>query len=142
MKDTEVKAQSQTRSSKYCTAILRVIKQLGHATNAQLLDAVRDTYPDVSATTIHRATTRLEARGSIAVAPADKQGAMRYDHRTAPHDHFMCERCGKLRDADIAEQVKDALKRQLPDCGVHGRLTVHGVCKDCIKNKELLCRKY
>ncbi len=131
MNATDSNQVVRTRSSKYCISILSELAKLGHATNAELLHTLRGKYPELSATTVHRATARLEERKEIAFAPADISGAMRYDYNTEPHDHFMCDGCGRLRDADVACQIKDELKRQLPDCGIQGRLTVHGICKLC-----------
>lgn len=106
---------------------------LGHATNADLLKHVRLQFPEVSATTIHRATARLAERGSINVAPPTKDGSIRYDANIQPHDHFMCESCGLLRDADIKEFVAPTLEQHIGDCRISGRLTISGICKNCTK---------
>ena len=119
------------RQSKYCLAIVDVLKQKGHASNSDLLHALRASYPELSATTIHRATQRLAERGEIGLAPPDTRGVMRYDTATTPHDHFMCSRCGTLRDADVASQVSRLLEQHLEGCRVSGRLLINGTCKQC-----------
>src|SRR5574338_660293 len=96
---------THVRKTKYCTAIQQHISVLGHATNSQILAVIRKQFPDVSATTVHRATSRLAARGLLGVAPPDQEGAMRYDANTTPHDHFLCNQCGLLRDAVLKAQV-------------------------------------
>ena len=131
MNITEAKTQSQVRQSKYCTAILAEITRLGHATNAELLSAMRHYYPNVSATTVHRATTRLASRGEIGFAPSDTSGAMRYDAQVTPHDHFQCTQCGRLRDIDIVEHIRPMLQAAASDCIPTGRLTISGSCKKC-----------
>lgn len=117
--------------SKYCHLIMRELGRAGHATNNELLLQAQKEFPEVSATTIHRATARLCAHGHIASAPSDIDGAMRYDTTKEPHDHFMCDGCGRLRDVDIAEEVSNLLRQHLPDCDIAGRLTIHGTCKQC-----------
>lgn len=124
------------RQTKYCSAIESVLPALGHATNAELLTELRKSFPEVSATTVHRATARLAARGSIAVAPSTKDGSMRYDANTAAHDHFSCSSCGLLRDADIKEKVIPILEASIGDCRISGQLTISGICKQCMEVEQ------
>lgn len=120
-----------SRQSKYCAQIEQIIQTFGHASNAQILQALQKTYPDLSATTVHRATARLANRRKIGVAPNDTKGAMRYDANTNPHDHFVCSECGILKDIDVASEVAAILAKNITDCGVSGRLTIGGICKTC-----------
>jgi len=120
-----------SRQSKYCQAIAAVMQQRGHASNAELIEELRHTFPDVSATTVHRATARLASRGELATAPSATNGDMRYDAKTTPHDHFLCGKCGILRDVDIAEEITKLVKSKLAGCGISGRVTISGTCKEC-----------
>lgn len=132
--DTQTDVQS--RQTKYCEAIEHALKIKGHATNSELITLLRETFPEVSATTVHRATARLAARAKIGVAPPAADGSMRYDANTQPHDHFSCSKCGILRDTDIKQQVIPILEESIGDCSVSGRITVSGICKNC-KEGEL-----
>ncbi|MBW4062066.1 transcriptional repressor [Candidatus Saccharibacteria bacterium] len=127
METTQVLA----RQSKYCSEILHVMGTATHATNQELLSSLRLTFPEVSATTIHRATARLADRGQLGMAPAAHDGSMRYDVNPLPHDHFQCSVCYRLRDADFREKVIDVIRSSIPDCEIGGRLVITGVCKDC-----------
>lgn len=129
--------QPKTRQTKYCLQIQQVLQELGHASNAEILARLQQSYPDVSATTVHRATARLMGRGEIRSAPADQNGAMRYDANTVPHDHFMCSHCGLLRDVTIAERVLPLLEEALEDCSISGRITISGTCKQCKKMRSI-----
>jgi len=122
-----------TRQTKYCNAIKKSLTIKGHATNNDLLFELRKTFPELSATTVHRATARLASRGEICTAPATKDGAMRYDANTEPHDHFLCSNCDLLRDTDVKDKITPILENTIGDCQISGRLTISGVCKDCIK---------
>lgn len=126
-----------TRQTKYCTDIEKVLDGIGHASNSELLAILRKKYPDLSATTVHRATARLSERGQIAIAPPEKNGSMRYDTNTQPHDHFVCESCERVRDIDIAENVIPEVNRALGACKVTGRLVIYGSCENCIKNGDI-----
>ncbi len=125
--------EPKSRQTKYCVQIEEIVKKLGHASNAQILSELHTSYPDVSATTVHRATARLAARGELGIAPVDAGGAMRYDANTAPHDHFLCIHCGLLRDVDIASHVAPLLEDAIEGCSVSGRITISGTCKTCRK---------
>jgi len=122
------------RQTKYCDAIEAVLYKLGHATNSDLLQILRASYSKVSATTVHRATTRLAERGTIGLAPAARDGSMRYDTNVSPHDHFMCSRCGEIRDTDVIDRVKPILEQSIAGCDIEGRLTISGICKKCKGN--------
>ena len=122
---------STYRQTKYCDAIESALHLVGHASNAELLGLLRKQFPALSATTVHRATARLAERGIISIAPPTNDGSMRYDANTNPHDHFLCDHCGLLRDTDIKEHVIPLLEASLEGCKVSGQLTVSGTCKQC-----------
>lgn len=124
-----------SRETKYSKQLEASIGSLGHATNAQLLDSLRTIYPDVSATTVHRATARLLEKGRVSEAPVDSHGAMRYDTTTKPHDHFICNGCHGIRDIDIAQDVTPTISKALGGCKITGRLIIHGTCERCLTRK-------
>lgn len=120
------------RTSKYISAVRRLMKTMGHATNHELIEALQCEYPDVSATTIHRITTRMYERGELQLAPSGRDNTLRYDVNLTPHDHFMCDQCGLLRDAQLGAVVRPHIEEAIgSDCSISGSLTVSGVCKNC-----------
>lgn len=121
------------RDTKYSKEILSTMSSLGHATNAQLLVSLRRTYPDVSATTVHRVTARLLERKKVLEAPADIHGSMRYDTNVALHDHFICNGCGGIRDINIATDLLPQVSQALGGCKITGRLVIYGTCEKCLK---------
>lgn len=126
---------TKERTSKYITAIRQLMAQHGHATNHELLEALRRHYTEVSATTVHRITARMHERGELQLAPSGHDGALRYDANLAPHDHFLCNQCGFIRDTQLGEIIRPAVEAAIgSDCSISGSLTVSGVCKNCYKN--------
>lgn len=122
------------RTSKYTQATKAFLATKGHATNAAILRQLRQDFPDVSATTVHRITARLVQRGELAMAPPAPDNAQQFDANLAPHDHFVCQSCGRLRDAQLAPIVKPFIEQAIgSDCQISGRLTISGVCKKCAK---------
>jgi len=119
------------RETKYCVAIRQAIGDKGHAINNELLSLLRHEFPELSATTIHRATARLAERREIGIAPSDKNGAIRYDALVKPHDHFNCSDCDRLCDAELIEKFLPLIKENIKDCSISGNIVVTGICKDC-----------
>jgi len=119
------------RETKYCNAIRSAITKLGHASNRDFLLALQAQYPELSATTVHRATARLAARGEIGIAPNNKQGAVRYDALATAHDHFNCSVCDRLCDAHIKDKLLNLIGDTMKDCSISGNVAVTGICRDC-----------
>jgi Fur family peroxide stress response transcriptional regulator len=123
--------QSAQRQTQYCNLVEKLIYDMGHATNAELLAEVRHIFPSISATTIHRITTRLAERGEIAIAPTSKDGSIRYDANIEPHDHFQCTKCDSLRDVDIKDSLAPLIQSHIEGCKISGNLIIGGICKLC-----------
>lgn len=125
---------TNSRQTKYVTAVYDALKELKHATNMQVLEKVQAAYPEVSATTIHRVTARLKTRGLIGCAPKATNGSERYDINPTPHHHFMCVSCSGICDVpetEEARQVIEQLKELSGECAIAGTLTLRGICKKC-----------
>jgi Fe2+ or Zn2+ uptake regulation protein len=121
----------QSRQTKYCEAIEHALRIKGHATNSELLKLLRKSFPELSATTIHRATARLASRGVIGIAPPTVEGSMRYDANPKTHDHFLCSGCGVLKDAQFRDKVTPIIKEEIDGCEISGQITISGLCKGC-----------
>ena len=129
----------QSRQTKYVSAVLEALSELRHATNSELQQAVQQTHPEVSATTIHRVTARLKDRGVISCAPKPTNGSERYDIIPRPHHHFMCVKCSRICDVpetDEAAAVIQQLKELSGECAIAGTLTMRGICKQCVRQTK------
>ncbi|PID99470.1 hypothetical protein CSA80_01780 [Candidatus Saccharibacteria bacterium] len=124
------------RTTKYVTAVRLYMQRNGHATNAAILNVMRSTFGNVSATTIYRVTARMLERGELRLAPPAPGNVMRLDARTTPHDHFVCEDCGMIKDVDLGKLIRPELERLLGDgCHISGSLTVSGTCAQCRRRR-------
>lgn len=127
---------SHDRTTKYVAAVRELMAKAGHATNVELLDMLHASYPDLSATTVHRITTRMVERQELQLAPSGRANILRYDANLAPHDHFMCEVCGLIKDAELGGLMRPQIEKAVGDgCSISGSLTVSGVCKHCHKEE-------
>lgn len=119
------------RTTKYTNAVRELMKEMCHATNAELAEELRRHFPDVSDTTVHRVTSRLYDDGELTTGPSTDDGAVRYDINIAQHDHFVCEVCGSLKDIEVPDRCRELIARQLEGCLVNGQLMVTGRCLQC-----------
>ena len=119
------------RITKYTDSILSILCQLQHATNAEIASRLRELYSNVSDTTVHRITQRLRDDGVIGLAPASRQGCLRYDFSPESHDHFICSECDSLQDIKVPDSVRCQIERQLDGCCFDGPLAITGVCQQC-----------
>lgn len=124
------------RSTHYVSDVQEYMEMVGHASVAEILAHLKQRHPLLSATTVHRITSRLLERGRLAVAPATRGSVRRFDTTTRPHDHFMCSHCDLLRDAQLADELRPVIERAVGDgCRISGNLVVTGICKQCTKEE-------
>jgi len=98
---------------------------------------VHKTLPRVSLATVYRNLHSLVEEGKIRTLFLDEQGA-RFDPETSQHDHFVCERCGRVVDLFLrpAREVDlSSLAKQDYVVTAHN-LTVHGICQVCADRRR------
>lgn len=110
--------------------VLESLKALGHATNSELLEAVRTQLPDITITSVHRITSRLVQEDMAGLAPV-RDGVTVIDCRPEPHHHFVCRDCYKVKDIELPSNMIATIQAQLPREIINGGLAVYGSCKDC-----------
>lgn len=120
------------RRSKYADSVRSILTTYGHATNAQIARQLRQSYPDISDTTVHRITQRLVEDGEAQYAPNAADGSMLFDNNTSMHDHFECSICGELRDITIPTSGRNMIRQAIGDCRVDGPLKIVGTCCNCM----------
>ena len=103
-----------------------------HPTAEQVYQDLRPEIPGLSLGTVYRNLKLLEELGKVRRVPA-LQGVERYDALCCDHIHFLCSRCGSLRD--ITDVSLDALCGAIPlEKGSQIEkldLTITGICPDC-----------
>lgn len=106
-----------------------------HPTAEEVYLKVKRQLPHISLGTVYRNLKLLAAQNMVKeIAPAD--GPARYDFRTDDHQHFICDRCGRVHDLKVSlrphlqelERAGFALRRQ--------QLVLYGLCPCCHKLSE------
>jgi len=93
--------------------------------------------PRISLATVYRNLHSLVEEGKIRTLLLDEQAA-RYDPETGEHDHFVCDRCGRVIDLFLRRARRidlTALAKQGYVVTTHN-LTVHGTCQVCAARRR------
>jgi len=113
-------------------AVYRALQKMGHAAAEDIFNEVKSDYPMISFATVYSILQVFKKENLISEMKIDF-GKSTFDIRVDNHHHFMCRRCGKIYDIDIAPC--DTLKK--------GKVNGHriesfqgyfyGICKKCKK---------
>lgn len=106
-----------------------------HPTADMVYMNVRQQYPNISLGTVYRNLTLLTERGEIRkISVGD--GVDHFDADTAPHNHFICKRCGSVIDLEMEsiEHISESARQNF-DGHIEGHVTYfYGLCGDCCKS--------
>jgi Fe2+ or Zn2+ uptake regulation protein len=72
-----------------------------HPTAQEVYERLRPRFPTMAVATVYNTLSALDSIGQC--RKLDMGGAIRFDPNRAPHDHAVCERCGAIRDVDLAD---------------------------------------
>lgn len=103
-----------------------------HPTAEQIYQDLRPEIPGLSLGTVYRNLKLLEELGKVRRVPA-LQGVERYDALCCDHIHFLCSRCGCLRDVTNVPVNDVCAAIHLTDGSQIEKLdlTITGICPDC-----------
>ena len=123
--------EAQRRVSRKREAIrAELLRSMDHPSAETLYARLLPEFPDLSLGTVYRTLALFRQEGE-AVCVATVAGQERFDGRTDPHAHFICQRCGRVED--VALTVPDKLLRlELPGRVSGCTLTFYGVCDHCL----------
>src|SRR5213596_768525 len=98
---------------------------------------VRQKLPRISLGTVYRNLHSLVEEGKIRTLLLDGQAA-RYDPETSEHDHFVCERCGRVSDLFLRRARRIDLTSLARDGYVvtTHNVTVYGMCRVCAARRR------
>ena len=103
-----------------------------HPTAAELFEALRPEMPQLSLSTVYRNLEVLVSDGLIEEVPT--VGPMRRYHvELRPHQHFICEDCGAIRDVELPapKQLKSRLRRAHHLNAAKIRIEFYGLSQAC-----------
>ena len=103
-----------------------------HPTADVVYMGVRQSFPNISLGTVYRNLTLLADMGEITRLRVG-DGVDHFDYDTSPHYHFICSRCGCVKDLELPfnEQLTEAAREGFAG-EIEGQMTYfYGHCADC-----------
>ncbi len=126
------------RYSKKREAILEVIRGTDcHPSADWVYQMLKPTHPDLSLGTVYRNLAFFKEQGTVCCVGV-VNGQERFDAVTAPHTHFICDRCGAVIDLPkipVDSVLDDKVGEQYGFSVDYHALVFHGTCIDC-KSKD------
>jgi Fur family transcriptional regulator, peroxide stress response regulator len=122
------------RNTKQLRVVWEAIKgDDSHPTADQVYDKVRESLPNVSLGTVYRNLQKLVADEKLQVLMLGR--TQHFDPLVKRHQHFICEKCGRVFDL-LVDQETDITLARLPHAGF--KVTSHqtafyGACKRCAR---------
>jgi len=115
-------------------AIARVFFGIGrHISAEELYAEVKKINPHVGYATIYR-TLRLLKECALVSERHFDEGQARYETVSERHhDHFICERCGKIIEFENQgiERLQQAVARQIGATLTRHKMELYGLCGEC-----------
>jgi len=107
-----------------------------HPTADMVYLKIREKYPNISLGTVYRNLNFLAEKGEI-IKLDGMDGSDRFDAKTKPHYHFICNKCQKVLDLEMEsiDQINEIAGK-----GFAGKIEGHvayfyGKCPDCADKK-------
>jgi len=81
-----------------------------HPTAEEITSALRTDGAEIGVATVYQNLNRLVDAGLV-LRLSGTDGRSRFDADVSPHDHAVCESCGRIVDIDIDSRAKRAIDR-------------------------------
>ena len=115
--------------------ILSILKQSDrHLTADEIFFLAKLKMPSIAMATVYNNLNAMNEAGIINRLHIDGVADC-FDKITEPHDHLLCDRCGKITDIKLptlAEDIERTLGTEIEDY----ELTVHYVCPECRRGSK------
>lgn len=122
----------QRRYSRQRELILNCVRSSSlHPTADTVYRMLTPECPNLSRGTVYRNLNLLADEGTLLRLPFSVE---RFDGRTDPHPHFVCERCGEVTDVDVAyeEELNARVSRTTGNQVSYHSAYFYGICAQCI----------
>ena len=100
-----------------------------HPSVEEIYRRLKPDIPDLSLGTVYRNLALFREEGK-AMSVATVAGQERFDGRTHPHAHFICEKCGRVDDVDVV-LPETLVTGEMPGEVRSWALTFYGICRCC-----------
>ena len=110
--------------------IISILKQSDrHLTADEIFFLAKLKMPSIAMATIYNNLNAMNEAGLIKRLHIDGVADC-FDKITEPHDHLLCDKCGKITDVKLPT-LTDVIEREINAEIEDYELTVHYVCAEC-----------
>ncbi len=110
--------------------ILKIINNSNkHLTADEVYALAKEEMPGIALATVYNNLNYLSSEGYIKKLNLNS-GIVNYDKSILPHEHCVCDKCGKILDFKITD-FSDKLEKQLNTDVRDYELVVHILCDEC-----------
>ena len=110
-----------------------LINSKEHPTAEMIYEKLKPDYPDLSLGTVYRNLAMFCKDGDAEVI-GNINGKDRFDGRCDEHAHFVCRKCGRVIDIEVAENVKIGSEVLENEYGLKPEkysIIINGICNMC-----------
>ena len=137
-----VSCGSRKHSKKRDAIFQAILSTKTHPGASWVYKKLKPHIPGLSLGTVYRNINVLLEEGAV-ISVGVVDGEERFDGRKTPHPHFVCEKCGCVKDfgkkAESIINLKNLIK--IPGFVIDNRKTVfYGLCKPCAKSQAVNTR--
>lgn len=131
--------EQSIRMTRRRSLVLEILRKHGHLDAYELLAMARKKDPRISLATVYRALAYFRERDVIHGRTFGEGHAHFeiHDAETGSHAHFVCTRCGKLREI-TGRFIRDmeALARREKFSISRAHLDLFGLCEECTRKES------
>ena len=124
---------SRKHSKKRDAILQTIISTKTHPGASWVYKRLKPHIPGLSLGTVYRNINLLREEGTV-ISVGVVDGEERFDGRMIPHPHFVCEKCGRVKDftKKAESAINSKLSIEIPGFFIDNRKTVfYGLCKTC-----------
>ncbi len=109
----------------------KVLTHTDHPTAERIYEEVQTVLPQTSRATVYRALDTL-VEANLVQRIAHPEARTRFDPMMEPHNHAICEVCGRVEDLEDLETLPDLTQFQIPGWETkQATVLVRGLCPAC-----------
>ncbi len=105
-----------------------------HPTADAVYERARDVEPNISLGTVYRNLKLLADEGRI-ITLETRDKKIHYDADVSPHEHFLCDKCGKIYDLFRVSDNRAELEKE-GFMVTDAKTVYYGVCPECLKKQR------
>ncbi len=114
----------------------KVLTHKDHPTAERIYEEVQTVLPQTSRATVYRALDTL-VEANLVKRIAHPEARTRFDPVTEPHNHLICETCGRVEDLENSESLPDPDLFKIPGWETKQvSILVCGLCPSCRPGSE------